>query len=634
MGIFSFGIGMANRFSFSVKFLLIGAVFTGLMLYAGGQIYFSTANDIGKLNRELMANDLLKQLRPMLYAPERSTIASWRRFEQKMAEADVTVSNKTRTNLNQVLGDDDSNISTRFNGLNTLHREILASSGLKSDADHAAHFFIEIAYLQHPKLAYLMEVLQENTKQVVSRGSFTPDSFLALTDSQNQVLQLLHEVELDVQILTQERPETAKLLSRATELVEQFATMVKARILDPDTIAINISQLQSHITQVDDAMQKILAISTESLETSLTERLAAKQSTQVIILALFTSFGGFTLYILLCIGKSIRVNADLVSRYTNAVAGGDLSQSLSIPSNDSLGEIGNYLNATVNELHSKIQQIDLANQHIQTATNTVGQSVRHSFMQVEEQQTQTELVAAATEQMASTVSEVANNAETAALATKSANDAAHKGRDFVFATIDKIDTLANDINLASEAINHLQQEVLKISSVLEVITTIADQTNLLALNAAIEAARAGEHGRGFAVVAEEVRSLAQKTQTSTEEISKMISTLQQGAKTSVDVMDNSQISAKQSVDMITQAGEMLDNIQKAIEEINEQNAQVATATEEQSMVAKEISNNTENLKVATKQITDCIEQIVESNSGLESDAHSLSNLVSAFKLRS
>ena len=322
-----------------------------------------------------------------------------------------------------------------------------------------------------------------------------------------------------------------------------------------------------------------------------------------------------------------------MSGYAHLVAQGDLSNELTVQSKDSLGEIGSHLNNTVNELHAKILRIDGANKHIQSASEQVENSVNMSMKDVEQQQDQTALVAAATEEMALTVGEVASNAETASHATQQAKEAAHKGRDFVFDTISKIDSLAGEVNNASETINNLQSEVLKISSVLEVITNIADQTNLLALNAAIEAARAGEHGRGFAVVAEEVRSLAQKTQSSTEEINTMISTLQSGAQSSVDVMENSQQGAQEAVDMIRQAGDMLDNIQESIDQITEQNHQVATATEEQSMVAKEISQNTENLKMATEQITGCIQMIVEANQGLVNDANELNSLVGEFKLK-
>ncbi len=630
MTIFAFGINLANRFSFNFKFGLIAVAFFFVVAYASHQLISDSQKHQQKLLIEAKAIDILSQLKPYLYAEERLEKNVWVGLQDKLDVESLSLSLVTADALSQDLSDNKTKL---FDSLNRVNRDVLANSGLKTEANKIAHFLVEIAYLQHPKLNQLIQVLIENARQVVKQGSFTPDSFLALTDAQNKTLHLLNEVNQYIDILQLERPELAKKLSSSSKQLVNFTINIKKDILDPDDIQWSVQDLNQALSQTEKSLIKLLEITLTEISLSIEARITQAQKKQNIIIVLISILSFSLLYMLTSIALSIRKNAEQISRFTNQVAHADLSASLPIKSRDDLGGICSYLNDTVDALDKKIRQFSLANKHIQAATQQVADSVSESFQEVEKQQEQTDLVASATEEMSYTVAEVAKNAEIAAHATLKANEATNQGKQFVFETIDKIDTLASNINHAGDTVDQLNCEVDKISSVLEVITSIADQTNLLALNAAIEAARAGEHGRGFAVVADEVRNLAKKTQESTKEINAMIVTLQQGAKSSVDVMKNSQKDAQESVDMIGQAGEMLENINTAIEQISDQNNQVATATEQQSAVAKEISVNTENLKATTSAIYQSTEYIVKANGELETETQVLSDHISAFKLK-
>ena len=151
--------------------------------------------------------------------------------------------------------------------------------------------------------------------------------------------------------------------------------------------------------------------------------------------------------------------------------------------------------------------------------------------------------------------------------------------------------LAEHITSASSVISNVEQDSDEISNVLEVISSIAEQTNLLALNAAIEAARAGEQGRGFAVVADEVRTLAGRTQESTESIKVIIEKLQAGSKRAVEVM---RLSCEQSlsvVDKTREAGISLNSILEAIDKINQMSGQISAASNEQISATDEVDRN-------------------------------------------
>jgi methyl-accepting chemotaxis protein len=199
-------------------------------------------------------------------------------------------------------------------------------------------------------------------------------------------------------------------------------------------------------------------------------------------------------------------------------------------------------------------------------------------------------------------------------------------------SIEKITLLAKQLTASAAVVAELERDSVTIGSVLDVIRGIADQTNLLALNAAIEAARAGEQGRGFAVVADEVRSLAIRTQKSTQEITSIISTLQTRTRSIVDLMQESQQQGRESVEQASIAGEVLRQITSDVTNIMDMSTQIAAAIEEQSMVAAEVNKNV----VVIRDIADESSHAAEKNAAASEDvrvrAKALNEAVSQFSL--
>jgi methyl-accepting chemotaxis protein len=178
----------------------------------------------------------------------------------------------------------------------------------------------------------------------------------------------------------------------------------------------------------------------------------------------------------------------------------------------------------------------------------------------------------------------------------------------------------------------LKNESESIGTVIDVIRGIAEQTNLLALNAAIEAARAGEQGRGFAVVADEVRTLASRTQQSTQDIQEMVERLQAGAEQAVSVMSNSQVQAKGSVDQAAEADESLHVITDMVSHINDMNTQIASAAEEQSAVAEEINKNINTISEVSVRTAQGANETAAASESMTSLASQLQAVVRRFKV--
>ena len=278
------------------------------------------------------------------------------------------------------------------------------------------------------------------------------------------------------------------------------------------------------------------------------------------------------------------------------VASGDLTHNLSVDRRDELGQLQGSIQRMTVELRQLISGIGEGVTQIASAAEELSAVTEQTSAGVNSQKVETDQVATAMHEMTATVQEVARNAEEASEAAVAADQQAREGDKVVNEAIAQIERLATEVGHSTEAMAELKRESDKIGSVLDVIKSVAQQTNLLALNAAIEAARAGEAGRGFAVVADEVRSLAQRTQKSTEEIEELISGLQNGTRQVATIMDNSRELTVSSVELTRRAGTSLESITRTVSAIQSMNQQIAAAAEEQSATAEEINRSVLNVR--------------------------------------
>lgn len=310
----------------------------------------------------------------------------------------------------------------------------------------------------------------------------------------------------------------------------------------------------------------------------------------------------------------------------------DLTKRMNFSSNDEVGAMGKSFNTFVEKLQGLVAGIVAASEQLSTAAEKTSVVSVETNQNIAQQKFETTKVASAITQMASKVQDVATNAEKASGAATKGDDDSKTGRQAVEEIVLSIDHLAAEINNSTTVISKLKLDSENIGTVLDVIKNIAEQTNLLALNAAIEAARAGEQGRGFAVVADEVRSLAQKTQDSTHEIEKLISTLQQGSDNAVNSMAQNKTSIEGLVSKAVNATESLKAITISVGSITEMNTLIASAAEQQSHVVKEINKNIHNIQQVSEDTAHGSEQVSQASQQIAGLSENLRGMVNQFNV--
>ena len=310
----------------------------------------------------------------------------------------------------------------------------------------------------------------------------------------------------------------------------------------------------------------------------------------------------------------------------------DMTISLDNQGNDEITAMADALNNVFTTFKASLHEVSSASNQISVTAEETSIISTQIASSIQSQAGQTELIATAINEMTATAREVAQSISSTSNASDEANVHVSTGTEIMQKTISTINELADKISNTSQTVNELEKDSLEITTVLEVINSIADQTNLLALNAAIEAARAGEQGRGFAVVADEVRALAARTQQSTGEISTIINKLQQSAKVAVTSIVQSQEQVDEVVNQAKLSGEVLITISEVITNINDMSSQIATASEQQGVVAEEININVVNIHDKTQENVNAVSESSKSGRELAELSVQMQTLVSKFKI--
>ena len=389
----------------------------------------------------------------------------------------------------------------------------------------------------------------------------------------------------------------------------------------------NFSEMRTTL----DKLSELALAESNALSQTMNEEMAVATTQQLI---------GLLIGLAICLGIAVffprLITNDLNEinqKLTDIAEGeGDLTARIDIRRKDELGNLSYSVNRFIAQLQKMVQEIAINTSSVATAAEELSSIAVDVNESVAQESSAVDMVVTAVTEMGAAVEQVAANTNETAQQANDASDAATTGRNIVGSTMTEIEMLSGKIHEASGVIEQLQTEADSIASVLDVIRGIAEQTNLLALNAAIEAARAGEQGRGFAVVADEVRTLASKTQQSTQDIQVMIETLQTGVGRAVASMEEGTQKAATTVEIGEKANSALADIETSIQGINDKAIQIASATEQQHQVTEDINKNMTMISDLSSHSTESAQQVTNASSELAELAANLQTIVSRFKV--
>ena len=527
-------------------------------------------------------------------------------------------------------------IGKLLNKAQMLSQIIASQSGLSRDPQGDLRQLSELITSVTPQVTQTLGEGRAMGAYSLGQGFLNSSSSTRFDELLQQLEKLQAEYGLKLQdALGSSKPAHAALASLAdaskaslkqgSELFEE--QVVVAETLDAPWQGFydDVSTLMAKTYQLDEATLTFL-------EQQLEQRLSENRTHMIGLVAALASVFLLIFYLYAGFYASTRTTLRRLGATMDKVAAGDMTVPFVAHSRDELGDLGQVFNATVAKIHDLIERVGHTVNQVEHQAGQVESVSASSNQAVSGQRSQIEQVATAMNQMSSTAQEVARSAAAAVSSAHSVNDETVSGRGLVQSQQGSIAALASEIDQSVRVINQLAIDSQSISRVLEVIKSIAEQTNLLALNAAIEAARAGEQGRGFAVVADEVRTLARRTQHSTEEIEQMIAKLHSGVGAAVKAMGTSHEMANGTVGQSEKVQQALENILGAVGMIVDQNQQIAAAVEQQTAVAHDIDQNIVEINRAGEHAAQGAHQTEEASRQLSLQVIELKQLIGAFRV--
>lgn len=520
---------------------------------------------------------------------------------------------------------------------------------LESNADDSASLILDFSDVRDvsrrfPKAAEAASVLETSMNSMVSTVVDLTRTNAANTSEtlSNEIKNRMTDIVAKMAIIKAEAGGSVDMVADLDEKIttinelltaeDGILTLKSNKLAAEASAAKLLATAEQQTTDASAALSKLLTKAREAAGEIQEESESSVTSAIVLIFGVMAFSFAAAAAIALWTRNSITTPLGKVNAILGVVASGDLTKQLDDSAQDEFGELARNCNQVIGNLRQLIQGIISRSTQLAAASEQTSAITVQSTAAIREQKSQVTQAATATTEMSSTSQGVLQSSNDALAEIKHADAEAERVKGISSNNKQTILQLSQEVEQASKVINKLHQDSASIGSILDVIRGIAEQTNLLALNAAIEAARAGEQGRGFAVVADEVRSLASKTQNSTQEIQAMIQVLQSGAHAAVEAMNKGKRQAENCVAQTEVADQALDSITHAVHMAHDMSEQISHAAKEQNQVSHEISKLLESIVNIAEETASGAEQTSDSSHEVARLAEELRLSVDQFKV--
>ncbi|POR66263.1 methyl-accepting chemotaxis protein [Pseudomonas syringae pv. syringae] len=674
MNILSPGISLTNRLRFPAKFAVLAIIIVIPLVILGMRVFSNLNSRIDSVEQERVGREYLLTVTPIL----RLSMLQ-RAHTNRLLSGDASAAQDLVNNRNQLetafnnLSDMDARKGSELETENRVQRlresarslmegvkpglspedffaqwneqlaqtlnfiyYVSATSGLVLDDDPATLFLIDLSTIRMPREINVAGQVRGITAGISTGQGLTASMRGSLDSLLKLELLFRGELEQSVRLLKRRSPELANRINdpiaTATTAMDSFRNELQAYVKETDYSAQRGQALGAQGNVAVAALYKAQDEIQVALQDQLDSRYTSLLELRQMMIAMCVIVGLLLLYAFSSIYRALRIAIDSLLGVTRRLADGDLSARVQVVSKDEVADIGNGLNLMAEAFSSSISHMDRTSYELSDVAARLGTSIGMAKQSMNAQQAETEQVATAINEMTASVADVAQNTEGAASAADEANTASRNGLRIMHQAHTTIQALADEVEVSAQKVQALALHSQSIGGVIQVISTIADQTNLLALNAAIEAARAGEQGRGFAVVADEVRTLASRTQASTEEIRSIIQQLQSATDAAVQQMQAGQHKAQACISAASEASGSLSSISEGVERIVEMNTQIASAAVQQHAVSEDINRNVMEIRNSSGTLMLGIDNNAVTADELARVANDMRNVVARFKL--
>ncbi|KZX77497.1 hypothetical protein A3715_01690 [Oleiphilus sp. HI0009] len=658
-------IALMNRLSYTQKFALISILWIlpiaalGWILLSqlqdqisdsknklgGAGIYFSLLSYEHNFQRQIDFESLNRQRQNMAFANQSRRSNNLNNDLLENISEDLSVLNPEIVEALKAAQSDvintpqDLDIASQRNSYKKLESsvqqlalDVAQSTHLALDEDPLIQSYFQIASTLNNSLSPLLAQVRTYGVYSLYDGNL---SYLASDELNRQYEALLLAQDKLNALLEQEgniNPELKQALSSISSNINKLNTTIDEDLMNAVRLSLDWQLFSNEIDETYVQLENLNEIAATELSDILKARIQEQQSYLVYLFSTIFVVLIVIAYLYTGFSMSVKRAIESFSVAAKRVASGDLTVKMEKQSSDELGALTYSFNDMTMQVKQLIETARFMINGLSTDANKLNDIATETRDTFHKQKAETDEISNAMTQMVAAVGEVAQNTAQTSEAAQQAEARAQTGQSIVQATVTAIDRLANEIKLSVDHIHKVSDDSKEITNALVEIKAIAEQTNLLALNAAIEAARAGEQGRGFAVVADEVRTLSQRTQKSTEDIDLMVDKLHKGVGLAVNSMTKSHQTTDETVSHSAEVSAALEQIVNSVGSIVAMSQQIAGAAEEQSMMTEHIQNSAQQISQLGAQSQTNADESLTASDQLMSSTQNLEALINNFKI--